>query len=162
MTVIKTSAHQTSAHDATELTLGHSEHRDVWASVKHGWGQTCPACAKGAMYKSYLKVNDACPSCGEELHHQRADDAPPYFTIFIVAHIIGAIILFFEKNYPFNMWLEAALCMPIVIGLSLWLLPRVKGALIAYQWANHMHGFGDELIEGADIAPADPLPAVAP
>lgn len=147
---------------ATELTVSHSEHRDVWTSVKRGWGQTCPACAKGAMYKSYLKVNDACPSCGEELHHQRADDAPPYFTIFIVAHIIGAIILFFEKNYPFNMWLEAALCMPIVIGLSLWLLPRIKGALIAYQWANRMHGFGDGLIEGVDLAPADPLPAVAP
>jgi uncharacterized protein (DUF983 family) len=136
--------------------------RPVWPAVKCGWKQTCPACAKGALYKSYLKVNDTCPSCGEELHHQRADDAPPYFVIFIVAHVIGAIILFFEKNYPFNMWLEAALCMPIVIGLSLWLLPRVKGALIAYQWANRMHGFGGGEIEGVDIAAADPLPAVAP
>ena len=28
--------------------------------------------------------------------------------------------------------------------LSLWLLPKVKGALIAYQWALRMHGFGPE------------------
>jgi uncharacterized protein (DUF983 family) len=24
----------------------------------------------------------------------------------------------------------------------LWLLPRVKGALVGYQWAMRMHGFG--------------------
>ena len=136
--------------------------RDVWTSVKRGWGQTCPACAKGAMYKSYLKVNDACPSCGEELHHQRADDAPPYFVILVVAHAIGAIILVIEQNFPFNPWLEAALCMALVIGMCLWMLPRVKGALIAYQWANRMHGFGAGEVEGVDVALADPLPAVAP
>jgi uncharacterized protein (DUF983 family) len=168
MTVIKTSAlvtsaHESSARDATELTVGHShETRDVWTSFKRGWGQTCPHCAKGAMYKSYLKVNDACPSCGEELHHQRADDAPPYFTILIVAHVIGAFILVLEQNYPLNAWVEGGISMAIVIGLSLWLLPRIKGALIAYQWANHMHGFGEGAFEGADLAPADPLPAAAP
>jgi len=26
--------------------------------------------------------------------------------------------------------------------MSLWLLPRAKGALIGLQWANRMHGFG--------------------
>jgi uncharacterized protein (DUF983 family) len=163
MTIIKTSA-----RGATELSVRHLVHgpshetRDVWASVKRGWGQTCPACAKGQMYKSYLKVNDACPTCGEELHHQRADDAPPYFTILIVAHIIGMFILLLEQNYPLNAWLEGGISMALVVLMSLWLLPRIKGALIAYQWANHMHGFGDRLTEGVDLAPADPLPAVAP
>ncbi len=140
----------------------YSQHRDVWTSVKLGWKQRCPACAKGALYKSFLKVNDACPSCGEDMHHQRADDAPPYFTILIVAHVIGLFILVLEKNYPMNAWLEGAICMALVVALSLWLLPRIKGALIAYQWANRMHGFGGVEVEGLDIAHANPLPAIAP
>ena len=28
------------------------------------------------------------------------------------------------------------------VALSLWLLPRLKGAMVAIQWAKRMHGFG--------------------
>ncbi len=35
----------------------------------------------------------------------------------------------------------------VAILLSLWLLPLVKGALIAYQWALRMHGFDKETPE---------------
>ncbi len=42
----------------------------------------------GAMFRRYLKVADTCPHCGEALHHHRADDAPAYFTIVIVGHIV--------------------------------------------------------------------------
>ena len=28
------------------------------------------------------------------------------------------------------------------VALSLYLLPRLKGALVAVQWAKRMHGFG--------------------
>ena len=31
-------------------------------------------------------------------------------------------------------------CIPGV--LSLWMLPRVKGAIVGFQWARRMHGFG--------------------
>lgn len=27
------------------------------------------------------------------------------------------------------------------VALSLWLLPRLKGALVALQWSRRMHGF---------------------
>lgn len=27
------------------------------------------------------------------------------------------------------------------VGLSLYLLPRLKGAIVAYQWAKRMYGF---------------------
>ena len=43
---------------------------------------------EGKLFRSFLKVADTCSVCGEELHHQRADDAPPYFTMFIVGHIV--------------------------------------------------------------------------
>lgn len=140
-------------------TVSDLPERDAWVSLKRGWRQTCPACAKGAMYGRYLKVNDACPSCGEDLHHQRADDAPPYFTMFITGHVVIGLILFMEKNFAPPTWVHLSIALPLLVLLSLWLLPRVKGALIGYQWANRMHGFGDTEVEGADIPPAEPRPA---
>lgn len=133
--------------------------RDVWTAMKRGWKQRCPACGAGAMYKSYLKVADQCPACGEELHHQRADDAPPYFTMFITGHVVIGGILWMEKAFAPPAWVHLAVWLPILVLLSLWLLPRVKGTLIGYQWAYRMHGFGDLQVEGADIPPAVPAPA---
>ncbi len=132
--------------------------RNVWTSVRRGWGQTCPCCGEGAMFKSYLKVNDTCATCGTELHHQRADDAPPYFVMTVTGHIVIGGIFFVEKNYTVNPWLQLAIWSSVLILLTLWLLPRVKGALIGYQWALRMHGFGGEGYEGADLVPAEPKP----
>ena len=33
------------------------------------------------------------------------------------------------------------LCWSLALGLSLWLLPRIKGAMVALQWSRRMHGF---------------------
>lgn len=95
------------------------------------------------MLHSYLKVNDHCATCGEPLHHQRADDGPPWLTIMIVGHIIGPGML-----YVFTAWQPDPLIMALgfctfAIVLSLYLLPRLKGVFVAIQWANRMHGFGD-------------------
>jgi uncharacterized protein (DUF983 family) len=76
------------------------------------------------------------------LHHQRADDAPPYFTMVIVAHVVVAGVLMLEKTYAPPSWVHMAIWLPLVVILSLFLLPRVKGALIGLQWALRMHGFG--------------------
>ena len=45
------------------------------------------------MFRAYLKVVDACPVCGEDLSHQRADDAPAYMTMLIVGHFVVAGVL---------------------------------------------------------------------
>ena len=111
-------------------------------AVKRGFFGKCPACGNGKIFKSYLKVNDTCPNCGEELHHQRADDAPPYVTIFVVGHIVGALILAVEERYTdFPLWIHATLWPTLALILCLTLLPAFKGALIALQWALRMHGF---------------------
>lgn len=124
-----------------------------------GLKQTCPACGEGALYRAYLKVNDHCPSCGEELHHHRADDAPPYFTILIVAHIMGAGILWLEQTYAPPTWVHWAICGPLLLVLCLGLLPRIKGALIGLQWALRMHGFGGPGSDLTDPSVAVPLAA---
>jgi uncharacterized protein (DUF983 family) len=115
--------------------------RPVFASMLRGALLKCPACGVGAMFRRYLKVADACPQCAEELHHHRADDAPAYFTIVIVGHVVVSLVLALEMAYRPALWLHAALWLPLTVILTLVLLPSVKGTLVALQWALRMHGF---------------------
>jgi uncharacterized protein (DUF983 family) len=116
-------------------------HRDVGQSIFRGIRMHCPACGEGSIFRAYLKVNDACPACGEELHHHRADDAPPYFTIVIVGHIVVPLVLVVERLLAPAIWLQASVWTLLTIMLSLVVLPMAKGGLIGLQWANYMHGF---------------------
>lgn len=118
--------------------------RSVWTSIKRGFGLKCPSCGAGAMFRAYLKVNDACPSCGEALHHQQADDAPPYLVILAVGHIVIPGAVAWQLAYSPPLWLYMGIIGGLTVGLSLWLLPRMKGAVVGIQWANRMHGFGGE------------------
>jgi uncharacterized protein (DUF983 family) len=115
--------------------------RSVAQAMLRGWRQRCPNCGKGALFGRYLKVADRCVACGEELHHHRADDAPAYFTILIVGHIVVGGVLAMQKAWEPADWVQLVVWVPMTLLLSLWLLPRVKGALVGLQWALYMHGF---------------------
>ena len=119
-------------------------YRSTWTAAVRGFHLTCPACGVGRLFGRYLKVDPACANCGAELHHQRPDDAPPYFTILIVAHIVVPAMLLLEQLAEPPAWAQMVAWPLVALGLSLWLLPRVKGALIGFQWAHRMHGFGGE------------------
>ena len=121
--------------------------RPTLDAMKRGAALTCPACGKGPLFSSYLVVAPTCPSCNEELHHQRADDAPAYFTMFIVGHVVIGLVLTLEQTYAPPLWVHIAIFMPMLLLMSLWLLPRIKGALVGLQWAKRMHGFGGEADE---------------
>lgn len=116
--------------------------RNVGRALRRGFAGHCPCCGDGAMFRRYLKVNDRCPNCGTELLHHRADDAPPYLTVLVVGHILGALMLSVEEFVPNLPILTHVLIWPtLTLVLCLALLPAFKGALIGYQWALRMHGF---------------------
>ena len=131
--------------------------RDTQVALFRGARQKCPACGDGSLFYAYLKVNDACPSCGEELHHHRADDAPPYFTMLITGHIVVGLMISAAMYRDWPDWVHMTLWPTMVIVMSLWLLPRVKGALVGLQWALRMHGFSGRPDE-IEIAPGSDLP----
>jgi uncharacterized protein (DUF983 family) len=136
--------------------------RPVFSSLLRGAAHKCPACGQGAMFRRYLKVADTCPNCGEVLHHHRADDAPPYFTIVIVGHIVVGLVLAVEMAYRPPLWVHAALWLPLTVILTLVVLPSVKGALIALQWALLMHGFDPDAKEEMGTGFEATLPEASP
>lgn len=115
--------------------------RPIWPAMKRGMACKCPACGEGRLFNKYLKVNETCPACGEELYHHRADDAPPYLVIVIVGHLMVGIILHMEMVVRIPALYYLAVILPATVLMSLWLLPIVKGAVINLQWAKYMHGF---------------------
>ncbi|WP_342641877.1 DUF983 domain-containing protein [Rhodoligotrophos ferricapiens] len=135
--------------------------RDTGAAMWRGALLSCPACGARTLYHRYLKISDACSACGEELHHHRADDAPPYFTIFIVGHILVPIMLAVERTWSPPLLIQTPVWLVLTLALTLLLLPIVKGSIVGLQWALLMHGFGLEPAEQemaggpADDAPSD-------
>ena len=115
--------------------------RSISGSLLRGARLLCPACGEGALFRRSLKISDICPNCAEELHHHRADDAPPYFTIVIVGHVVISLVLAVEVAYQPPLGLHAALWLPLTLILTLLVLPRIKSALVSLQWALLMHGF---------------------
>lgn len=115
--------------------------RDVWPAIRLGFRKRCPECGTGNLFKSYLKTHDTCPVCSEEFHHHRADDGPAYLTILVVGHILAPSILIFYSTFRPEPWVMASLFSVGTVALSLFLLPRFKGFMIAFQWAKQMHGF---------------------
>ncbi len=119
-----------------------SQDRPMGQALRRGWNRSCPCCGKGSLLHAYLKVRPSCENCGQDFTPQRADDGPAYLTIMIVGHLMAPMLMFvFVKFRPEPLTLATMFTIGTVT-LSLFLLPRLKGVMIAIQWAKRMHGFG--------------------
>ena len=127
-----------------------STKRPLGRSIGRGWLSHCPQCGQGPIYQAFLKTSENCAHCGLNLSGHEADDAPPYFTIMIVGHIIVPLVLIVERAYAPELWMHATLFLILSVLLTLWTLPRVKGAIIGWQWALKMHGFANSEIPQED------------
>ena len=120
----------------------HLSNRRSWKqALWRGFTCSCPACGQGLIFGKYLKVAHSCDVCGEELHHHRADDAPPYFTMMIVGHIVIPLVLVVEKIWHPDVSIHVMVWTAVTLSLTFALLPAVKGAIVGLQWALRMHGF---------------------
>ena len=128
-------------HNADDVAHRDEAKRDVWLAVKRGAMGKCPNCGAPTMFTKYLKVADHCTACGEELHHHRADDMPPWLTLIVVCHILGVAILSAEQTWDVPGWVHWTVWPAVAVVVSLALLPRMKGAVVGLQWALRMHGF---------------------
>ena len=109
-------------------------------SILTGFKRKCPSCEKGKMFSGYLKLAEKCPGCAAPIGDIRADDFPPYLTIFIVAHIIVPILILVEVNYHPPAALQMMVWPTAAVIMSLALLPVLKGAIVGFMWSLDMKG----------------------
>lgn len=111
------------------------QQRRVSEGLLRGARKRCPNCGEGRLFGRYLKVEPECAICGHDNGRYRADDAPPYFTILIVGHLVIAPLLLFPWIWEAPAWLVVGTTLPLLFVLTLLLLPVVKGAVVGLHWA---------------------------
>jgi uncharacterized protein (DUF983 family) len=99
-------------------------------AILRGLRCRCPVCGQGRVFSGYLTVVPFCATCGAPLGRARADDAPPYFTIFVVGHVVVLGMLSLEQKAHPPLWVHAAIWLPLTLLLSLALLRPFKGATV--------------------------------
>ncbi len=96
------------AADRPADTLGYERPGLALAMTRGALGH-CPCCGRGRLFSTWLKQEAACGQCGAPIGLVRADDAPPYFVIFIVAHlVIGTQVLTDAADARAVSWLVTA------------------------------------------------------
>ena len=95
----------------------------------------CGACGKGRLFKSYLKLNDACPHCGQDFTRADTADGPAFFVGWFIL-IVFTPFLFLLGMAELALWAKAvglAVVIALIVGVTLWLLPLAKAILCNLQ-----------------------------
>jgi uncharacterized protein (DUF983 family) len=99
-------------------------------AVARGLARRCPVCGQTRLFRGYLTVTPRCLACGTELGRVSADDAPPYFTIVVVGHIVIPLLLWTDRAYSPPIWLMSVIFVPLTLVLCVTLLPFIKGGTV--------------------------------
>lgn len=99
-------------------------------AILRGIRNRCPICGEGKVFQGYLRVVPECENCGAPLGTLRADDAPPYFTIFLVGHLFIPPVLMIERHYSPPIWIQMSVWVPLFAIATTLLLRPVKGATV--------------------------------
>ena len=117
---------------------------NIWQTLWRGTLCRCPRCGEGKLFRKWLKPVDACAHCGLDISGQRADDLPAYIGIFVTGHLLAPVIIALITGFALSAWMLLAIIIPVAIAMLIGLLQPSKGAVIALQWWNGMHGFRKE------------------
>src|SRR6202789_3336525 len=100
------------------------------AEVGRGLRCRCPVCGEGKIFDGFLKVAAHCEVCDAPLGLARADDAPPYFTILIVGHIVIPLLFIVDRSEELPILRMSAIFLPLTLALTLGLIRPIKGGTV--------------------------------
>ena len=118
--------------------------RSFPAAILRGFLGKCPRCGEGRLFRAWLKPKDHCPCCALDLREQRSDDFPAYVAIFITGHVLAPILIMLVLDFALSILALTIIVFAMAIALLMALIQPSKGAVIALQWWNGMHGFKRE------------------
>jgi uncharacterized protein (DUF983 family) len=113
--------------------------KPILSSLWRGLKRQCPNCGQGRLFAGYLKVQETCTVCGHDNEQYPADDAAPYFTIFVTGHILVPLALVVDQHWAAaTTTIELAIFLPATLFLSLLLLPYIKGGVLGVAYAMNV------------------------
>jgi uncharacterized protein (DUF983 family) len=117
------------------MPVSYQPERSLFGAVMRGLRGRCPGCGQGRLFKSYLKQVDHCAECRENWSEVRADDGPPWLTIFVVGHMVVPLALAMSSDPAYGTGAILAVTLSLTLVLCGLVLPRAKGVFIGAIWA---------------------------
>lgn len=105
--------------------------------IKVGLQGCCPRCGRGKLFDGFLKLKPHCSACGLDYAFADAGDGPAVFVMLIVGFLIIGLALWFDSVFAPPVWLHALIWLPLAVILSLVLLRKLKGIMVALQYRNN-------------------------
>ena len=102
----------------------------MMTAIGRGLLGRCPACGQSRLFRGFLRVQPECQGCRAPLGLARAEDAPPYFTILLVGHVLVPAMFMVDRAYTPEAWLMMAIFVPLAALLSVGLLRPIKGGTV--------------------------------
>ena len=94
----------------------------------------CPRCGEGRLFAKYLKFVDKCPVCGLGFQGHDVGDGPVVPALLIIGGIVVGLALWVEVAYEPPVWVHLLLWLPLGTGLTLGILPLLKGMAVGLQY----------------------------
>ncbi|MDS7596371.1 DUF983 domain-containing protein [Agrobacterium tumefaciens] len=113
---------------------------DVFAPVdpiKAGLAGCCPRCGNGRLFDGFLKLKPECTACDLDYAFADAGDGPAVFVMLIVGFLVIGLALWVDARFAPPVWMHAMLWLPFAVIISLILLRKLKGIMIALQYRNN-------------------------
>lgn len=125
------------------------------AAARGAVAGTCPRCGEASLFRKWLKPIDRCHACGQDWSLQRADDFPPYVSIFVTGHLVAPLIIYLAYDVGLSVTATLAIVVPLACAMMLGILQPAKGAIIAAQYWFGLNGFMQERRAPDTGEPAD-------
>ncbi|PWR21476.1 hypothetical protein DKG74_13695 [Zavarzinia aquatilis] len=94
----------------------------------------CPRCGQGPLFTGLLNLREKCSSCGLDYSAIDTGDGPAVFVVLILGAIVTGGALWLEVNYEPPIWLHLVIWLPLILVGSIYMLRRIKTALIHQQY----------------------------
>lgn len=101
-----------------------------------GIGGKCPRCGRGALFKTFLGLNDRCASCDLDFAMADSGDGPAVFVMFIVGPIAVAVAFIARFVWFASIPVAFAIAGGLSAALTLALLRPFKATLVALQYKH--------------------------
>lgn len=107
--------------------------RSIGQLILLGLRCKCPQCGTGRIFVKYLKIANRCSSCGLNLEGHDTGDGAVVPAMLLIGTLVVGLAAYVEFTFEPPLWVHAVLWVPVVFGLTMMVLPPLKGITIALQ-----------------------------
>lgn len=112
-----------------------------------GFRGRCPRCGEGRLFVGFLTVAEQCGSCGLKFGFENVGDGAVPFLILLIGGVGVGLGAWVMLAFDTAVWVPILVTVPVVAILTLALMPKAKGLLIALQYVNRAGDTGTDAFD---------------